>query len=166
MSNIFTCALSGQSPIKDPVALPMGQIYSKSLLLKKLTETSNANPFDPTGNTQVDENQLVEIKTTNEIIPLRTTASNSMTSLPSSTVFQASTTHWFSNCSILRGRPRRRSSANNQPTQTNERSQKRECDCNERWEVRGERLWLSTTTNQPSVHCNALAAFTIILTGI
>eukprot|EP01083_Nonionella_stella_P195765 720809_1 len=81
MSNIFTCALSGQNPIKDPVALPTGQICSKSLLLKKLTETSNANPFDPTGNTQVDESQLVEIQTTNEIIPPRTTASNSIPSI-------------------------------------------------------------------------------------
>jgi len=81
MSNIFTCALSGQNPIKDPVALPTGQICSKSLLLKKLTETSNTNPFDPTGNTQVDESQLVEIQTTNEIIPPRTTASNSIPSI-------------------------------------------------------------------------------------
>ncbi len=79
MSTNFTCALSGETPINDPVALPTGQICSRALLLKKLTETSNANPFD--ASVQVDEAQLIDIQTSNDILPPRTGKTNSIPSI-------------------------------------------------------------------------------------
>lgn len=78
MSN-FTCALSGQNPISDPVALPTGEICSKALLLKKLLETSNHNPFHPSS--QLDETQLITLATSNEILPPRNANQNSIPSI-------------------------------------------------------------------------------------
>lgn len=78
MSSTLICALSGQTSISDPVALPTGQICSKSLLLKKLIETANTNPFQP--DSDLDESQLIELKTTNDILPPRP-ATNSIPSL-------------------------------------------------------------------------------------
>jgi pre-mRNA-processing factor 19 len=81
MSN-FKCALSGQCPISDPVALPTGQICSKSLLLKKLTETSNCNPFSSQG-TQLDESQFIDLASSPEdqVTPPSTSNSNSIPSI-------------------------------------------------------------------------------------
>ena len=83
MSN-FKCALSGQCPISDPVALPTGQICSKSLLLKKLTETSNSNPFSaPGAGTQLDESQLIELSALpgDQVVPPVNSSSNSIPSI-------------------------------------------------------------------------------------
>lgn len=65
-SHILVCALSGQSPIVDPVVTPTGQICSKKLLLQKLIETNYTNPFSDTDTrtgtgTPLDESQLVEL---------------------------------------------------------------------------------------------------------
>jgi len=75
----FACALSGQTTIPDPVALPTGEICSKKLLLQKLLETSNYNPFHPSS--QLDESNLVSLTSTNEILPPRTSNQNSIPSL-------------------------------------------------------------------------------------
>jgi hypothetical protein len=79
-SHILVCALSGQSPIVDPVVTPTGQICSKKLLLQKLTETNYTNPFSDTDTrtgtgTPLDESQLVELSSST--ICIRTQTSNS-----------------------------------------------------------------------------------------
>lgn len=61
-NNTFICALSGQSPISDPVCTPSGHICSKRLLLTKLGETNGQSPFLP--NTDLDESQLIELSST------------------------------------------------------------------------------------------------------
>jgi len=77
MMNNLICALSGESPIRDPVCTPTGQICSKRLLLMKLTESNGINPFTGSSSNQsssstgdgistgltLDESQLIDIST-------------------------------------------------------------------------------------------------------
>mmetsp|Transcript_203 Transcript_203/g.308 ORF Transcript_203/g.308 Transcript_203/m.308 type:complete len:639 (+) Transcript_203:126-2042(+) len=58
--NILTCTLSGETPI-DAVITPSGYVYSKRLLLSKLTENGN---IDPMTSQPLDESQLIELKLT------------------------------------------------------------------------------------------------------
>lgn len=74
----LTCALSGQCPISDPVALPTGQIVSKALILTKLVESS-ANPFD--SNLTLSESDLLPLKTQPEILPPKPAQANSIPSI-------------------------------------------------------------------------------------
>jgi len=58
-ANSLICALSGQSPILDPVVTPSGRICSKRLLLTKLVETNGRDPFT---DTYLDESKLIELQ--------------------------------------------------------------------------------------------------------
>ena len=83
-SNNLTCALSGQSPIQDPVVTPTGQICSKKLLLQKLTETNYINPFTTATPMPLDESQLIEIETggvEENTVPPKPSNSNSIPSI-------------------------------------------------------------------------------------
>lgn len=77
MSNL-TCALSGQCPISDPVALPTGQIVSKALILTKLVE-SNTNPFD--SKLTLSESDLLPLLTQPEVLPPKPSQANSIPSI-------------------------------------------------------------------------------------
>lgn len=77
MSNL-TCALSGQCPISDPVALPTGQIVSKALILTKLVE-SNTNPFD--SKLTLSESDLLPLQTQPEVLPPKPAQANSIPSI-------------------------------------------------------------------------------------
>ncbi len=88
--NVLVCALSGQSPIPDPVVTPTGQICSKKILLQKLLETNYTNPFTTTSTTSnpmpLDESQLIDIQTTssnsnNSTTAILPTTSNSIPSI-------------------------------------------------------------------------------------
>ncbi|KAL7554200.1 hypothetical protein ACHAWF_017613 [Thalassiosira exigua] len=62
----FCCALSGLSPLLDPVATPSGYVCSRSLLLKKLAENGGVDPFDSSdagggGGRRLDESDLVDL---------------------------------------------------------------------------------------------------------
>ena len=64
----FICALSGQSPIIDPVVTPSGYIVSRKLLLTKLAENGGVDPFvtsssSSSGSTRLDEGSLIELNT-------------------------------------------------------------------------------------------------------
>ena len=60
----FICALTGQSPLTDPVVTPSGYICSRKLLLTKLAENGGVDPFDNTsGVRRLDEGSLVELNT-------------------------------------------------------------------------------------------------------
>lgn len=70
----FVCALSGQSPIIDPVVTPSGYIVSRKLLLTKLAENGGVDPFDPfvmplssggggSVRSRLDEGSLIELHT-------------------------------------------------------------------------------------------------------
>ncbi len=88
-TNNLVCALSGQTPIQDPVVTPTGQICSKKLLLQKLIETNYMNPFTPSDASSampLEESQLVEIQTEGggveqNIVPPKPTSSNSIPSI-------------------------------------------------------------------------------------
>ena len=60
----FVCALTGQSPLTDPVVTPSGYICSRKLLLTKLAENGGVDPFDNSGVRRLDEGSLVELNTT------------------------------------------------------------------------------------------------------
>ncbi|KAL3805263.1 hypothetical protein ACHAW5_005675 [Stephanodiscus triporus] len=59
----FVCALTGLSPIADPVVTPSGYVCSRRLLLTKLAENGGIDPFDGSGTRQLDESALVELNT-------------------------------------------------------------------------------------------------------
>jgi pre-mRNA-processing factor 19 len=59
----FACALTGLSPVADPVVTPSGYICSRHLLLTKLVENGGVDPFDDTGTRRLDESSLVELNT-------------------------------------------------------------------------------------------------------
>jgi len=80
----FVCALTGTSPLTDPVVTPSGYICSRKLLLTKLAENGGSDPFDSSNNPrQLDESTLIELSTkdngSNCVPPRPPTA----TSLPS-----------------------------------------------------------------------------------
>ncbi|KAL7533341.1 hypothetical protein ACHAXR_007983 [Thalassiosira sp. AJA248-18] len=57
----FTCALTGLSPLTDPVVTPSGYVCSRKLLLTKLSENGGVDPFDSAGTRRLDESALVEL---------------------------------------------------------------------------------------------------------
>jgi len=59
----FTCALTGLSPLTDPVVTPSGYVASRKLLLTKLSENGGVDPFDVAGTRRLDESTLVELAT-------------------------------------------------------------------------------------------------------
>lgn len=59
----FTCALTGQSPLTDPVVTPSGYVCSRKLLLTKLAENGGVDPFDSAGTRRLDESALVDLNT-------------------------------------------------------------------------------------------------------
>ena len=59
----FTCALTGQSPLTDPVVTPSGYVCSRKLLLTKLSENGGVDPFDAAGTRRLDESALIELST-------------------------------------------------------------------------------------------------------
>eukprot|EP00571_Detonula_confervacea_P013143 CAMPEP_0172310310 /NCGR_PEP_ID=MMETSP1058-20130122/11414_1 /TAXON_ID=83371 /ORGANISM="Detonula confervacea, Strain CCMP 353" /LENGTH=582 /DNA_ID=CAMNT_0013023103 /DNA_START=29 /DNA_END=1773 /DNA_ORIENTATION=- len=59
----FICALTGQSPLTDPVVTPSGYVCSRKLLLTKLAENGGVDPFDSAGTRRLDESALVELTT-------------------------------------------------------------------------------------------------------
>ena len=81
IANSLICALSGQSPILDPVVTPSGRICSKRLLLSKLVETNGRDPFT---DAYLDESKLVDIHTPfadASVVPPRLSGANSFPSL-------------------------------------------------------------------------------------
>ncbi|KAL9182615.1 hypothetical protein ACHAXT_013267 [Thalassiosira profunda] len=59
----FVCALTGLSPLTDPVATPSGHVCSRKLLLQKLGENGGVDPFDASGARRLDESALIELST-------------------------------------------------------------------------------------------------------
>ena len=61
----FVCALTGTSPLTDPVVTPSGYICSRKLLLTKLAENGGSDPFDSSSSNprQLDESTLIELST-------------------------------------------------------------------------------------------------------
>mmetsp|Transcript_28520 Transcript_28520/g.46724 ORF Transcript_28520/g.46724 Transcript_28520/m.46724 type:complete len:608 (+) Transcript_28520:55-1878(+) len=59
----FTCALTGLSPLTDPIVTPSGYVCSRKLLLTKLSENGGVDPFDTAGTRRLDESALVELHT-------------------------------------------------------------------------------------------------------
>lgn len=86
----FVCAISGQSPISDPVVTPSGYIVSRKLLLTKLAENGGVDPFIVTSlvggmSSRLDEGSLVELNTgggsANSFVPPRPPKSTSLPNL-------------------------------------------------------------------------------------
>jgi len=80
-ANSLICALSGQSPILDPVVTPSGRVCSKRLLLSKLVETNGRDPFT---DAYLDESKLVDIHipfADASVVPPRLSGANTFPSL-------------------------------------------------------------------------------------
>jgi len=58
---IYSCALTGLSPLSDPVVTPSGYICSRKLLLTKLAENGGVDPFDDKGVRRLDESALIDL---------------------------------------------------------------------------------------------------------
>ena len=59
----FICALTGLTPLTDPVVTPSGYVCSRRLLLTKLSENGGVDPFDGSGSRRLDESSLVGLNT-------------------------------------------------------------------------------------------------------
>mmetsp|Transcript_13666 Transcript_13666/g.24755 ORF Transcript_13666/g.24755 Transcript_13666/m.24755 type:complete len:620 (-) Transcript_13666:1028-2887(-) len=82
----FTCALTGLSPLTDPVVTPSGYVASRKLLLTKLSENGGVDPFDIAGTRRLDESALVELNTiatasAGAVVPPRPPKATSLPSL-------------------------------------------------------------------------------------
>lgn len=58
---IYSCALTGLSPLTDPVVTPSGYICSRKLLLTKLAENGGIDPFDDKGVRRLEECSLIDL---------------------------------------------------------------------------------------------------------
>lgn len=58
----FTCALTGEQNISDPVATPSGFVCSRKFLLNVLLENKGKDPFVDGGDVELDESQLIDLK--------------------------------------------------------------------------------------------------------
>ena len=63
---VFTCAISGQ-PCTEPVASPGGQIYERRLILTKLAENGNTDPFEK--ERPLTEDQLIALDVSSRVTP-------------------------------------------------------------------------------------------------
>jgi pre-mRNA-processing factor 19 len=59
----FVCALTGLTPLTDPVVTPSGYVCSRRLLVTKLAENGGVDPFDGSGTRRLDESSLVGLNT-------------------------------------------------------------------------------------------------------
>ena len=58
----FTCALTGEQNISDPVATPSGFVCSRKFLLNVLLENKGKDPFVDGDDVELDESQLIDLK--------------------------------------------------------------------------------------------------------